>query len=83
MTKRKKRHKCTATEYCDWLTERCVEVGKVGFNIVTYIDMKKGKVTLRLALHRIDKADKGGMALNFCPGCGFNFSKRKDWRGPK
>lgn len=75
--------RCTPTTYCKTIRERSNPDGKAGLNILTYIDMKTGKTTLVIAVHKLSAKDKQPLALNHCPWCGFDFSKRKDWRGDR
>lgn len=81
--RQKKNTSCDKETYCSVLRERVTDIGKIGIQIHTYKSMKTGDTTRRLAVHHFDKSDKGGVALNFCPWCGFEFSKRTDWGGPK
>lgn len=53
-----------------------------GLNIITYMHLPSGKVTRRIAIHKLSAKDPG-MVLNHCPWCGFDYSKRKDWPGDK
>lgn len=73
------RRKCSKTIHCDRLLERSHGNPPArGLNILTYIHMPSGKVTTRIAVHKLSAKDRG-LVLNFCPWCGFDFSKRTDW----
>lgn len=75
--------KCNTVSYCNTLQSVSSDIGKPGINIITYVNMMSGKTTLVLAAYRRTTRDLPPLALNFCPFCGFDFSKRKDWRGDK
>jgi hypothetical protein len=71
---------CTKTEYCDTIRERR-QVGR-GMEVQTFRNVKTGKFTRHLVVHKLSAKD-GGLVFNFCPWCGFDFSKRKDWPKPE
>lgn len=67
---------CTKSEYCRTIHERQTE--HRGFRLVTFYNRKSKKIVRSNVIHFLSAKD-GGLVFNFCPWCGFDFSKRKDW----
>ena len=75
--------RCTKTKYCATLLERSGDGDAPrGLIIRNYISTRTLKTALRIAMHKLGAKDRG-LVLNFCPWCGFDFSKRKDWPGDR
>ena len=70
---------CNADQYCDTLHKRSQHNR---LEESTFVNRKTGAVSRRLFVHKLSAKDNG-LVLNFCPWCGFDFSKRKDWIGGK
>ena len=69
--------KCTEDGFCLWLLERCQtkQTGKKitkGFVKYDYVDMDTGEKRGSIVFYT-KGSDDSGMALNFCPFCGFSF----------
>lgn len=67
--------KCDENSFCSALLARCqgAWTGSVkGFIKHDFMDMETGKETGSIISYSKGKGDKG-LALNFCPFCGFSF----------
>jgi hypothetical protein len=67
--------KCSEKGYCKWLLERSDNFypKKKGLLVSTLMDMVTGKITGQLLVYSTGKNKDKGMAVNFCPFCGFSF----------
>lgn len=78
MKKPPKTLRCTKTKYCDSITERSSGTAhKKGLSILNILHIPSGKIRVRIAMYKVSSTDRG-LVLNFCPWCGFDFSKRTD-----
>lgn len=67
--------KCTEDNICKWLNERCQEIrpgGVKGFIKTSYMNIQTDEPAGMVVFYSTGRKDKG-MALNFCPFCGFSF----------
>lgn len=62
---------CNENTFCKWLKERSQTDG-TGLIIRHYVNHQTGKPAGSIVTYVADKKDNG-LALNFCPFCGFSF----------
>lgn len=64
--------KCSEDGFCQWLLERSLPNKSSGLLKYDYTDFSTGKLQGSIVIHKMGSKD-AGMALNFCPFCGFSF----------
>lgn len=65
---------CNAKRYCEPLTQRLQNRGaRKGLVVLEYVNFKTLKLSRRLVIY-VSKRGDNGIALNFCPWCGFDFT---------
>lgn len=64
--------RCSKDGFCKALLDRCQATNTKGFVKREYINIKTGKNTGAIIAFSKGKGDRG-LALNFCPFCGFSF----------
>lgn len=70
--------KCSKTAYCRPCHAYSAIHAHHGLKILNFVNMSTGQRTRDLLVLLVSKAERPH-ALNFCPFCGFDFSKRPDW----